>query len=298
ATENSRVQPYLAVSSVGYTGTYYVYESTDNINFSLVHTGTQRTATGTLVNAFTVDAHHFYPSYDEVITVSLSNPTDTLSSVTEDQFWLGQNVISIDKQLVSYRTATLISPGIYELRGFMFGAWDSEPLIGITYPAGTKVAQIKKPGFQTDRPTTVTNNVQGLRYYKVAASPSTDILTLPTFPVNYDRNIGKALAPVVLNPVFDFTGADAAYYLEWIPRTNNRTEYYLEDEIPLNPSNPDGELYRVRIYDITNTLIHTEIVPNARNFSYQSTLPYIRYTVEQNSGQANIGWGFVGQQLD
>jgi hypothetical protein len=298
ATEASRVQPYLAVSSVGYTGTYYVYESTDNINFSLVHTGTQRTATGTLVNAFTVDAHHFYPSYDEVITVSLSNPTDTLSSVTEDQFWLGQNVISIDKQLVSYRTATLISPGIYELRGFMFGAWDSEPLIGITYPAGTKVAQIKKPGFQTDRPTTVTNNVQGLRYYKVAASPSTDILTLPTFPVNYDRNIGKALAPVVLNPVFDFTGADAAYYLEWIPRTNNRTEYYLEDEIPLNPSNPDGELYRVRIYDITNTLIHTEIVPNARNFSYQSTLPYIRYTVEQNSGQANIGWGFVGQQLD
>jgi hypothetical protein len=294
ATETSRVQPYLAVSSEGYNGTYYIYESVDNINFSLVHSGTQRTVTGSLVNAFTVDAHHFYPSYDEVLTISLATATDSLASVTENEFWLGQNIISIDKQLVSYRTATLISPGVYELRGFMFGAWDSEPLIGITYPAGTKVAQIKKPGFQTDRPSTVTNNVQGLRYYKVAASPSANLLNLPSFPVSYDRNIGKALAPVVLNPRPNLTGYD----LEWIPRSNNRTEYFIEDGIPINPSNPDGEIYRVRIYDLTNTLIHTEIVTNARTFNYVTALPFIRYTVEQNSAQANIGFGFIGQQID
>lgn len=85
--------------------------------------GTVATALGDFLGGVTVDESH-------VIRVRLTNSASTLTSTTEAGLLNGLNLIAIGTtagwEFLQYRTATLVSPGVYDLTGLLRGRFGTE----------------------------------------------------------------------------------------------------------------------------------------------------------------------------
>ncbi len=79
------------------------------------------------------------------LTVTLDNPTTNLSSVTTAQALGNQNVALVGGEIIIFKTATLVSAGVYALTNFIRGRRGTESQIG-THGASENFVLLTGPG--------------------------------------------------------------------------------------------------------------------------------------------------------
>lgn len=264
----------LALTSSAETTSFY----TDTISFPTLETY----------------KHRFVPDYQtEVDVVSYFNGASILS-VANSKFTTGQSVIAIGREFVGFETAFPISPGRWRLRGLLRETYDSEPVID--NPGSSLLNQeafvIKTPLVETTRQSFIPTSgpIPANVYLKASPDldPNLDVSGLATSAVTpYNNNIGKALPCCLLPPRKTATG----WEFKWTPRSSDRSNFTYDDG-QFRANNPDGNTYRLSIYDqATTTLITTQIV-TGEVFTYSTANTSIFYTIEQRNGVINSGFGF------
>lgn len=98
-----------------------LYESLDNLTFTPNTTISSQAVIGTCTT--TLGAWTGGNVFDEVSSVTVNVGTQQLASVTRDDILASQstNAALIGAEVVQYRTATLVSAGVYTLSGFLRG---------------------------------------------------------------------------------------------------------------------------------------------------------------------------------
>jgi hypothetical protein len=286
STTTNRINPYLAVSLTSNTS-YGVYTSTDGIAYTFKGNYTQQTSIGS-ITAFSVDldTNKLYAQEDAWIEVDLEN-NKTFSSVSEADWYLGTNVISINGSgLVQFRDAQFLGGSLWRLTGLIFNAFDTE-LITTPVNVGDDVVLVKASNFSLDRLDLLPSSTfNGTLYTKILPSGVTSLLTVDPIITAYSRNIGKALAPLLRQP--SWNQISNAQTFRWSIRSIDRSNYLLTDGVPVF-GNPDGSLY-----EITYGVNPLQVVSTSDNFDTQTRATLPEAIVYQNSGQVNtLGNGFV-----
>jgi hypothetical protein len=101
-----------------------LFKSTDNVTFDTVGSSTQAAIFGT---AATVLGDGPVGVFDEAASVTVNVGFGTLSSITRDALLNGiANLMLVGSEVIQFRTATLVSAGIYTLTGLLRGRRGTE----------------------------------------------------------------------------------------------------------------------------------------------------------------------------
>lgn len=209
------------------------YTSGDKVTVPAVF-GTTTTALGDWTGAAV---------FDEVNSVTVNVGTATLASATRDALLedASLNAAVVANELLQYRTATLVSAGVYTLSGLLRGRRGTEwAMTG--HAAGERFALLQTAG--TARVVQVAADIGQTRYFRavsvgrVLASAETTTLA-PT-------SVGlKPFAPVDLRASRDPTGG---LVLAWKRRTRLATQFAGAAGI-LAPLGEAAEAYEIDIMD-------------------------------------------------
>ena len=233
----------LAKQLSGWTGAT-LYKSSDNVAYSAVgsvaNTGTFgicAAALGDFTGGNTVD---------EKNTVEVIVAGGTLASITYAQLLNEGNAAIIGRELIHFRTATLLSAGRYRLSGLLRGRRGTEAYIG-THTSSDSFALLAVPGMLRVGNTLAELGVQ--LYYKAVSNGN----TIAVSPFGTLTNTGKGLLP--LSPVHIGGGkqSNGDFIITWVRRTRLDGGWRPLVDVPLGET---SESYRVYVYDGA-TLVRT-----------------------------------------
>ncbi|MBK8773108.1 MAG: hypothetical protein IPM06_22130 [Rhizobiales bacterium] len=181
--------------------------------------------------------------FDEVNSVTVNVGAATLASATRDAMLedASLNAAVVNHELLQYRTATLVSAGVYTLSGLLRGRRGTEwAMTG--HAAGERFALLKAGG--TARVVQVAADIGQTRYFKPVSVgrtlASAEATTLAPTSVGL-----KPFAPVDLRASRDPTGG---LVLAWKRRTRLATQFAGAAGI-LTPLGEAAEAYEVDILD-------------------------------------------------
>ena len=218
----------LFISSDGTT-----YTSGDKVTLAAVF-GTATTTLGTWTGPAV---------FDERNTVTVNVGSATLASATRDAMLddASVNAAVVGNELIQYRTATLVTTGVYTLSGLLRGRRGTEWAMGL-HVAGERFGLLQTGG--TARVVQVAADIGQTRYFRpvsvgrVLASAETTTLA-PT-------SVGlKPFAPVDLRASRDTTGG---LVLNWKRRTRLATQFTGTLGI-ITPLGEAAEAYEIDIMD-------------------------------------------------
>ena len=239
-----------------------VYDSVDDLTYTQVTTMSDQTAIGSCTSI--LGNWTGGNIFDETNTVTvLIASSKTLSSVTWDALLLDQstNAALIGSELIQYRTATLVSAGVYKLSGLLRGR------------RGTEWAQTG----HTNNERFVSLGTSGLRY-----------LTLQTVDLGSARyykaaSAGQKLSAVASQAITPagtslecFSPVDARAnrattdtVLTWTRRTRLSTR--LVGTLPISaPLGEAAESYEVEVWDATYTTLKRTLTSTTSTVTYTS----------------------------
>jgi hypothetical protein len=141
--------------------------------------------------------------FDDAATVrvTLTDARQTLASVTAEQCRAGANEALINGHLLRFKTATYVSPGVYDLSGFLFGLRGTETFL---MPGGSKFLLVRdETGALTQGWTKVFLNGADLRNaYSVTPAPFTLLYSPLELSYEFTQTLGyysrKAISPAYL----------------------------------------------------------------------------------------------------
>lgn len=248
--------------------------SWDNINFNqigLVLTpaiiGTCQTTLGNFTEGNV---------FDEYNTLTVDVGTGTLSSVTREALFNDEslNNMLVGSEIIRFRSAELISLGVYRLSGLLRGMRGTESAIS-THAANEDCIVLSTNGLmRTVGTLSQINNTSylkavtnGLRLATITSEPFVDtgVAVKPFSPTNL--RVNKNLQDSSLN-------------ISWIRRTRKEVTYFgnTGGNVPLGES---SEKYRLRIYNETvdpyvssvKLLLHANGVNGSTTFTDSSSSP-------------------------
>lgn len=144
AFDERQDDPGFYVAAYG-TGTRWrgasLYESVDDgDNYTRILSVSGASTMGVIESALPVGPHHIW---DEANTLTVTLGAGTLESRTEAAVLAGANAAFVGAdgrwELIQFRTATLVSPGVYTLSGFLRGRRGTEWAIGESVAGDTFV---------------------------------------------------------------------------------------------------------------------------------------------------------------
>lgn len=188
--------------------------------------------------------------FDEVNSLTVNVGTGTLSSSTDDDLLTSDtNALLIGHEVIQFRTATLVSPGIYTLTGLRRGLRGTEwAMPGHT--ASERVVLLQTTGIRrvADQAADIgiSNYWKAVTHGKSRASATTQTFT--------DTGIGlKPFAPVDLR----LEVVDSANVFTWHRRSRLSSRFLATVDPPLGEAT---ESYDVELYDVSDLLVSSATV--------------------------------------
>lgn len=185
--------------------------------------------------------------FDEASTVRVHVGAGTLSSVTHDQIYEGANAAVIGDEIVQFRTAALVSAGVYDLSGFLRGR------------KGTEWAMDEHTN--ADRFVMLTTNLRNLPLL-ISDRSAVEILLRATSsgtffgsaPVeSFSPQIAR-LMPYSPSHLSAVRNLDASWYLTWVRRDRYMNDWNDLVDVPMSEV---AELYDVEVYNVGGELLET-----------------------------------------
>lgn len=254
-----------------------------------------RTTKGVTNTVLPRTSHLFYDT-TSVLRVTLDAPTMTLRNLTTAEWLNNQQVIHLGTgELILVQFAALVSPGVYDLSGFIRGWQGTENMRGIPTPTGTKVtlmyqesnSDAKGASFNSVTPNLPINTVTD--FYSLDEEVSVDDF-IPTLDqsILFKKDSLKPFAPVI--DTYD----PATGKLTWIRRTRG----YFSDNLNNVPLNENGESYTIEFTTTTAVVLTlnlsdaTEYTLSPAQLTTVTSGGTINMRIYQNSsifGQGHIG---------
>jgi hypothetical protein len=229
--------------------------------------------------------------WDEASTVQVDVGAGTLSSATHDEVLDGANVIFLGDEVLQYRTATLVSTGVYDLTGFLRGRKGTEWAIS-THAIADPFVLISTR--LRDLPLQLADRAMDdmlVRATTGSMLPSTGLVR------SFAPRISRLMpySPVHLSAV---RNEDGSWYLSWERRDRYMNDWNSGVDVPMSE---DAELYDVEIYNAAGDLVETFTDVNDQFLELDAdvlggspTPASITFSVWQKS--ALVGRGFEAQE--
>ena len=259
STDNHRDGIYFAYEVPGSASSATVYYSTDNgITYDILCILTSETITGRLLTDLPSSDYQVTDETNSIF-VQLTDSAKALISVTPAEFETGAQVLHVNGEYISYRDATNLGNGVFELTGLTRGYRSTEPFVALQ-SAGSSIAFLRGDSTSDERcPLPISDT--GTVLFKVLLQGVSDLDASVTQNLNYEANASKSLSPIALQP----TQSGNDWIVEYVPRGINDTAEFLNNGLPL-PSNVDGNTFEVELFNGA-TLIKSVFV-NGNNFTY------------------------------
>jgi hypothetical protein len=221
---------------------------------------------------------------DEASTLTVDVGAGQLSSVTHEQMLSNHatNAALVGDEIIQFREATLVSSGVYTLKGLLRGRNGTEWAIG-SHAASERFVRLSSSGVRYV--TQITSDIGKLIYFK-AVSAGLPLSSATAESLTLAGNSLRPLAPVNLRVSNEADGS----LLKWDRRTR-LAENWLSGVMPLGES---AESYIVKIYSgatLKRTLTastaqanYTRAMQNADAIAGDMT-----FTVQQISGTFGPG---------
>lgn len=237
-----------------------VYDSLDDLTYSQALTMADQTALGTCTTA--LGSWTGGNVFDETNTVTVNvGAIQQLASVTRDDILTntGINAALIGAELVQYRSATLVSAGVYTLSGFLRGRRGTE-WAQTGHASGERFVALGTSGLRFVP--LQSGDLGRLRYYK-AASAGQKLSAVTAQPITPAGVALECFSPVNLRANRSTT--DTA--LTWTRRTRLSTR--LVGSLPINaPLGEVTEAYDVEVWDSSYTTLKRTISSNTPAATY------------------------------
>lgn len=236
------------------------FSSWDDVSYANLLTFSSRATFGTCTT--TLGDWTGGNRFDETNTLTVNVGSGTLSSSTRSAMLndLTINVMVVGSELIRFRTATLVSSGVYTLSGLIRGFRGTEWAIG-GHAASERCILLDSAVL---RSVSQTSELNLLRYIKAVTSG----FTLGSATSEQFTDTGVCLKPFsVANPRALASGSDVV--VTWDRRT--RLSYVYGGTSPTVPLGEAFERYRIRVYDGSN-LVRTEEVSDAQTFTYTAAM--------------------------
>ena len=220
--------------------------------------------------------------FDEFSTLEVSIAVGDLSTVTAAQMLNNMNAAVVGDEILQFRTATLLSPGLYRLTGFLRGRRGTEQHMG-THVADERfvlltTAALQRPAFPLD----LLNIEQN---YKAVSEGG----ALADVEAQAFTNTGAGLKP--LSPVhLDVVAlpSSAGYSVRWVRRTRIGGVWVDGSDAPVGET---SERYRVRVLFGTAVEETQTVTTNSATVGVGEDLTYRLIEVAQISD--TVGPGFT-----
>jgi hypothetical protein len=252
---------YLGVTgSAAHWTSCAVYDSLDDLTYSQALTMADQTALGTCTTA--LGSWTGGNVFDETNTVTVNvGAIQQLASVTRDDILTntGINAALIGTELVQYRSATLVSAGVYTLSGLLRGRRGTE-WAQTGHASGERFVALGTSGLRFVP--LQSGDLGRLRYYK-AASAGQKLSAVTAQPITPAGVALECFSPVNLRANRSTT--DTA--LTWTRRTRLSTR--LVGSLPINaPLGEVTEAYDVEVWDSSYTTLKRTISSNTPAATY------------------------------
>jgi len=239
-----------------------IYDSLDDLTYSPALTMADQAALGTCTT--TLGNWTGGNTFDEANTVTVNvGAIQQLASVTRDDILTNQgiNAALIGSELVQYRTATLVSAGVYTLSGFLRGRRGTE-WAQTGHTSGERFVALGTSGLRFVP--LQSGDLGRQRYYK-AASAGQKLSAVTAQPITPTGVALECFSPV--NARANRTTADTV--LTWTRRTRLSTR--LVGTLPINaPLGETTEAYEVEVWDSSYTTLKRTLIASTASVIYTS----------------------------
>lgn len=249
-----------------------VYYSPDDVSYAAVVAISDQAVIGTCSTALPPynTATGVHNVFDESATLTVNVGAGELESVTRDLLLTTQNINAAmaGNELIRFREATLVSAGVYTLRGLLRGRRGTDNHTG-GHVVGERFALLSEAGLRFVPLNG--SDLGGIRYYKGASGGQT--LTNVTAETITPMGVNlRPYAPVGLR----VDRANADHVLSWMRRTRLATR--LVGPLPITaPIGEATEAYEVDIFaDYATATAGTPVLR-----TIMSTSPNCTYTAAQ-----------------
>jgi hypothetical protein len=240
-----------------------IYDSLDDLTYSQTLTMGDQTALGTCTT--TLGNWTGGNTFDEANTVTVNvGAIQQLVSVTRDDILANQGINSalIGSELVQYRTATLVSAGVYTLSGFLRGRRGTE-WAQTGHASGERFVALGTSGLRFVA--LQAGDLGHQRYYK-AASAGQKLSAVTSQAITPAGVALECFSPV--NARADRTTTDTV--LTWTRRTRLSTR--LVGTLPISaPLGEVTEAYEVEVWDSTYTTLKRTLSASTPSVTYTSS---------------------------
>lgn len=283
--------PGYYVSAKGSTANWpggQIRSSPDNVTFTNAATVTESAVFGTCTTTL---GNYTAGGFDEASSVTVNVGSGTLASSTRDAILADEtiNAMLIGDEAIRFRTAALVTPGIYTLTGLLRGQAGTDWATA-THGASERAVLLRAAG--TRRVSQQASENGALRYLR-AGTIGSSVLPATTQFTNANRGL-KPLSPQVVRGTAQ---ENQDVLLTWLRRSRLSAKFLPPTGVPLDEAT---ESYVVRVYTLPSTLKRTYIV-NAPSATYTRAQQIadgitagtaLRIDVSQVS--AIVGEGYVG----
>lgn len=254
------------IATVDNAGTYYpgatVYYSTDDVTFQEATSfndkaiiGTCTTTLGAATTADLIDAGN-------TLTVTLSNPSDSLSSITEAELSNGFNLAWVGAadgsrgELIQFQTATAEStPGTYTISNLLRGRRATDHDMGSH--VASEVFVLLSVWADIDYTETDVNKT---RYFKFVTNRfDPDAVTSVQF-----KNLGEGGKCRTVSNVYTFRDSSNDITIGWLPRTRFFSSGMGYGPVDLG----EAESYEIDITNNTYSTVYRTISTTSRTAAY------------------------------
>lgn len=256
------VSPYLAVSRSPWAGPVAVYSAPSDAGYTFEREMRRPATVGMLLDALPAGCPGFWMPRSVRVKIRAGN----LQSREEVDVLGGANAAALrsgptsDWEIIQFRTATLVSPGVYVLGGLLRGQAGTDWLIPEIHPVGTSFVLLDGAVQQLRMPPS-SRGVE--RHYRVG--PGSRAYDDPSYSHIVETFEGAGLRPYAPAHLSVENGPDSDLIFRWVRRGRIDGDSWLGLEIPLGE---ESELYVVRVF--AGDAVVKEATVSASRFRYSA----------------------------
>jgi len=246
---------------------------------------------GYVVDEYYPEPDAKYTVIDRVSRVRVTLAHGTLASVTDAEFLNGANTAKIGLEVVLFRDATLVEPGIYELAHLIRGAYGTEQwmdhsqvdiigyrerfiLLDANVPAYTSAAELIRDRYGV-LVSSLWINAATLGYTLTNESP---------LEIEEINQYQKSPPPAHLSAV---DNGDGTYTVSWIPRVKYNGEWADNEDVDLT-----GIVgYAIEVYSYSTPVSATTVDGADITSATVTADPYMTVKISTRTGQADAVTG-------
>jgi hypothetical protein len=230
--------------------------------------------------------------FDEVNSVTINVGNGTLASSTRDAMLADQavNAMMIGDEVIRFRSAVLVSAGVYTLTGLLRGQRGTEWAVA-THAAAERAVLLRAAGMR--RVSQNLNENGQLRYLRAGTLGAAVLPTTTNF-----TNTNRALKPLSPSDVRGVAQGGQRILLSWRRRSRLSTKLMTPSGLPLGEST---ESYIVRIYSLGPTTLKRTLTSTTASVAYERAdqladgiTAGVEARVDVSQVSAAVGEGYVG----